>query len=230
MKLPDALRQPIQFRRLGRMDWERAREEQERTAEAILRGEISATVLFVEHDPVYTHGVRFQPENFLHGYDPATGLYRGAPVRRAWRGGDVTYHGPGQLVVYPILRLERGGSSLRSVVDLYLRIVLESLASLGIEGRTLLDAVGVWTDRGKIASVGIGLRRGVTQNGFAVNVSVNPGAFEPIVACGRREDSIANVNDFIDPGISVDDMAGRIRKVFVQATERGGTSPEEKIR
>jgi lipoyl(octanoyl) transferase len=227
--------QTLEFCNLGRLDWDAAAREQERVAEALTRGECPATVLFVEHEPVYTYGLRFRRENFRLRFDPAQSSYCGVPVRRAFRGGELTHHGPGQLVVYPILRLARGGHTLRRLIELYQDIVIEVLRELRIAGFARPDAVGVWTERGKIASIGIGLRRGVTRNGFAINVSVDSKAFEPIVPCGRPE-PIATINDFVaarqsaiqnpksaihNPKsaikrISVDDVRALVEKHFIR--------------
>ena len=230
--------QTIEFRALGRLDWDAAMREQERVAEARARGECPDTVLFVEHEPVYTYGLRFRRENFRLGYDPSQPTYCGIPVRRAYRGGELTYHGPGQLAVYPILRLPRGGQHLRHLVEFYQAVVIEVLRELGISGSTRNDAPGVWTDRGKIASIGVGLRRGVTRNGFAINVETDLRAFEPIVACGRDE-PVVNIQDFFDSArafrvgtahelprqrvhgssghrISVDEVAGLVEKHFIR--------------
>ena len=220
--------QAFEFRNLGRLDWDAAAVEQERFAEAVGRGRCPATVLFVEHEPVYTCGLRFRRENFRRPFDPNEGAYCGVPVRRAFRGGEVTYHGPGQLVVYPILPLGRGGRQLRRLVERYQEIIVAVLGELRIAAFGRPDAIGVWTDRGKIASIGVGLRRGVTRNGFAVNVSVDARAFRAIVPCGRSE-PIANINDFFtDPPsairnpqsaikrISVDDVRALVEKQFIR--------------
>lgn len=213
----------IEFRNLGRLDWDAAACEQERIADARARGECPNTVLFVEHEPVYTCGLRFRQENFRSGYDPSQAAYCGIPVRRAFRGGELTYHGPGQLVVYPILRLARGGPSLRCLVAFYQTTIIEVLAEFGVAAFARPDAIGVWTERGKIASIGVGLRRGVTRNGFAINVEVDPRPFEPIVACGRAEDRVANLNDILAATISVDELRVVVEKQFPHA--RGGALP-----
>ncbi|MCX8036192.1 MAG: lipoyl(octanoyl) transferase LipB [Candidatus Sumerlaeia bacterium] len=202
------------FRNLGRLDWDSACREQERTAGAIARGAGGDTVLFVEHEPVYTRGLRFRAENFRLPFDAAGSMYCGIPVRRAWRGGELTYHGPGQLVVYPILRLPRGGPCLHRLVAFYQEVIIAALAELGIGAFGRREAVGVWTVRGKIASIGVGLRRGVTRNGFAVNVAVDKRAFEPIVPCGREE-PLANVVDFVDGMDRMDRVDGRGRRISI---------------
>ena len=226
--MPALLTPTIKFRNLGRMDWDAAMREQERVAAARARDESSDTVLFVEHEPVYTWGRRFRRENFRSGYDPSQPTYCGIPVRRAFRGGELTYHGPGQLVVYPILRLPHGGHHLRRLIDFYQTVVIEVLSELGIAAFSRPDAIGVWTDRGKIASIGVGLWRGVTQNGFAVNVETDRRAFEPIVPCGRANDKIANINDFFDMRISVDDVRALVEKHFIRLGKAGLPPTEER--
>ncbi|MBM3333900.1 lipoyl(octanoyl) transferase LipB [Candidatus Sumerlaeota bacterium] len=208
-----------QFRNLGRLDWDTAAREQERVADAIARGECPGTVLFVEHNPVYTYGLRFRPENFRRRFDPTEATYCGVPVRRAFRGGELTYHGPGQLVAYPILRLPQRAGDLRQLVAFYGDVVIASLNELGIAGFVRADAIGVWTERGKIASIGVGLRRGVTRNGFAVNVAVDRQPFDLIVPCGLTE-PIANVADFTHSRISIDDVRVLIQKYSIRLGNR----------
>jgi lipoate-protein ligase B len=217
--------QTLEFRNLGRMDWDAAMREQERVAEARARDECPDTVLFVEHEPVYTRGLRFRRENFRHDFDPAQSSYCGIPVRRAFRGGELTYHGPGQLVVYPVLQLPRGGRQLRRLVEFYQKVIVAVLDELGIAGFTRPDAVGVWTDRGKIASIGVGLRRSVTRNGFAINVAADPRAFEPIVPCGRSE-PVANISDF-GFRISIDDVRALVEKQFIHLRRTCSPTGEE---
>jgi lipoate-protein ligase B len=221
---------PVEFRNLGRTDWDVAMREQERVAEARARGQCPDTVLFVEHEPVYTRGLRFRRENFRRQCDPSQSSYCGIPLRRAFRGGELTYHGPGQLVVYPILLLPCGGRQLRRLVAFYQTVTIEVLAEVGVAGFIRPDAIGVWTDRGKIASIGVGLRRGVTRNGFAINVETDLRAFEPIVPCGRPE-PMANINDFNGAPacrrISVDDVRALVEKHFIRLSRAWMPTREE---
>lgn len=209
--------QTVAFRDLGRLEWDAAMAEQERVADALARGDGPETVLFVEHEPVYTHGLRFRPENFRDDFAAARDTYKGIPVRGAWRGGELTYHGPGQLAVYPIVRLPRGGGSLHRLVRAYQDVILAVAAELGVEAFPKDDAIGVWAERGKIASIGVGLRRGITRNGFAINVEVDRRAFEPIVPCGRPGDRVASLNDFLSERISVDDVRRLVEKHLIRA-------------
>ena len=138
-------------------------------------------LLLLEHPSTYTTGRGGSPENLP--LDPSV------PVERIGRGGDVTWHGPGQLVGYPILDLRRRGSD----VHRYLRVledgILAFLANYGVRGCRVEGRTGVWVERPeaaprKIASIGIGVRRGISWHGFAVNLASDLGAFDAIVPCG----------------------------------------------
>jgi lipoyl(octanoyl) transferase len=145
-------------------------------AGARLRGEVTDALLLLEHPHVYTLG-RGADERFV--LKPA-----GVPVYRVSRGGQVTYHGPGQLVGYPIVKLE---GSERDVIR-YLRrleqVLTESLATLGIAAQPRPGLTGVWVGQEKIASIGVGFRRWVSLHGFALNVTTDLSRFDAIVPCG----------------------------------------------
>lgn len=133
------------------------------------------TLLLLEHEPVYTIGSGGSVDNVLEpGISPL----------RVNRGGDITYHGPGQLVGYPILDLSRRGRDLHR----YLRFLESFLVGIAetfcVTGFTVPGRTGVWTERGKLASIGVGVRRWVTMHGFALNVSLDPAPFGLINPCG----------------------------------------------
>lgn len=139
------------------------------------------TILLLEHEPVYTTGRGGNPSNL-----PDAGRADGIPVFRVGRGGDATYHGPGQLVGYPILDLRaRGGDVHRYLRDLE-SVLLDTLSDLGVQGFVEPGRTGVWVDPDdprKIASIGIGVRRGISCHGFALNVSLDLAPFDAIVPC-----------------------------------------------
>ena len=167
---------PLNVAWLGRMDYQRALELQNRVASGRQRDDIADTLLLLEHPHVYTLG-RGADERFV--LNPAD-----IPVYRVSRGGQVTYHGPGQLIGYPIVKLE---SSERDVIR-YLRrleqVLIESLATLGIMAQRLTGLTGVWIGQEKIASIGVGFRRWVSLHGFALNVTTDLSFFDAIVPCG----------------------------------------------
>jgi lipoyl(octanoyl) transferase len=135
-------------------------------------------LLLLEHEPVYTRGRRTKPEELPMGED----WYRsqGIEICDTDRGGAVTYHGPGQLVGYPIMRI---GSVHEYVANLE-RVLVAALADEGIEAEVRDGLTGVWAPKGKIGSIGVHVSRGVTSHGFAVNVDNDLQPFEWVVPCG----------------------------------------------
>ena len=167
---------------LGVVEYLEALELQERVREARQREEVPDTLLMLEHPPVYTRGRRSGPGELPMGED----WYRaqGIEVIQTRRGGKVTYHGPGQLVGYPIVRVDDVVAYVRKL-ELAL---IAALAEEGVHARARPDEgpdyTGVWVEDRKIASIGVHLSRQVTTHGFAVNVENDMQPFEWVVACG----------------------------------------------
>jgi lipoate-protein ligase B len=137
----------------------------------------------LEHTPVITQGRNTQPQHFL--LPPAAIQQHGVPVREVTRGGSLTFHGPGQLVGYPILRLQHHERDIRLLVDRLEATLCQTLADLGLKGKTRNTTErGVWLEDKKIASIGIGLRQWTTLHGFSLNLTPNLKPFSWIVPCG----------------------------------------------
>ncbi len=152
---------------------------QERLRADLLAGTGPETLLLLEHTPVVTLGRSAQPSNVhLSGTELAR---RGIDLVEASRGGDVTYHGPGQLVGYPVVHLRAGVVGHMSAMA---RAVAGVLAELGIDARWRRDAPGLWVGDAKICAVGVHVRRRVAIHGFALNVAADLGGFDLIVPCG----------------------------------------------
>ena len=130
----------------------------------------------VEHDPVFTQGLAGKPEHLLAPGD--------IPVVQTDRGGQVTYHGPGQVVAYPLLDLKRLGVGVRCLVDRLEQAVIDVLADLGIEGQRRERAPGVFVGQAKIASIGLKVRRDCTYHGVAFNIDMDLRPFARINPCG----------------------------------------------
>ncbi len=162
---------------LGHMDYLAALELQQRLVEAKQRESLPDVLLFVEHPHVYTLGRGGKQSNVLAPLE--------VPVYRTSRGGDVTYHGPGQLVVYPIIDLR---SKLRKDVHRYVKNLewsaIRTLKTFGLEGARRPPYSGVWIGDKKIAAIGVAVRRCITFHGLALNVNTDLGYFERIVPCG----------------------------------------------
>jgi lipoate-protein ligase B len=161
----------------GRVDYGRAVVWQEALVARCLAGGCDA-LLLLEHPPVYTLGRGADPIHLR--FAAATG----APVVRTHRGGQVTYHGPGQLVGYPILDLRRRRPDVRWYLRSLEAVLIDALGDLGIAAGRREGFTGVWVGPRKIASIGVALRRWVSWHGFALNVGDDLGGFEAITPCG----------------------------------------------
>ncbi len=169
--------------RAGLVPYDDARRAQKRIESSRLAGEVPDVLLFLEHPPVYTKGRRSVAGELPMGED----WYRmqGIEVRDTDRGGRVTYHGPGQLVAYPIVDLRAMGDDVHVYVRRMERVVISSLREHGVEAEAVDGLTGIWTpERRKIGSIGVHVHRGITTHGFAVNVSNDLQPFEWVVPCG----------------------------------------------
>jgi lipoyl(octanoyl) transferase len=186
---------------LGRVPYEDGVALQERLRERVLAGELEPLMLLLEHEPVYTLGRRSEPGDLPMGEDWCRA--QGIDVVKTPRGGKLTYHGPGQLVGYPIMRVDDVIVFLRTME----RAIIGALAEAGIEARSReaegRDYTGVWVEDRKIASIGVHLSRGVSTHGFAVNVTNDLAPFTWVVACGLPSVAMTSV----EQEGSTDDLA-----------------------
>ena len=153
----------------------------------------SEHLLLLEHDPVYTVGRNARNEDVLA--DPAWLAERGIEVAETNRGGQVTYHGPGQLVGYPILDLKPDRRDIGKYVRDLQEVLIRTLASFGLEGvrKDGKDFIGVWIGDRKIASIGVHLAHWITIHGFALNVATDLGDFRGIIACGLKDVTMTSI-------------------------------------
>ena len=155
------------------------------------RGEIPDVLLLVEHNPVITVGRATAEPAFA--VDRAELVRRGIPVVECERGGEVTYHGPGQLVGYPIIDLKHQDRDLHRYLRNLEETIIIALANVGLSAERRSGLTGVWVDGAKVASIGVAVRRWVTFHGFALNVTCNLKPFSWIVPCGLPEVNIISV-------------------------------------
>lgn len=175
---------------LGTVDYLEARELQIALLEKVHAGAEPNTMLLLEHPHVYTKGrLSKQTDVLLPEEELAT---KGIPVFETDRGGQVTYHGPGQLVVYPIINLREWGGPVKYVRALE-QVVIATLAEMGITANCESGNTGVWTDHGKIAAIGVKISRGIAFHGLALNVNTNLSLYENIIPCGIADRSVTSM-------------------------------------
>ena len=201
------------IRDLGRVPYGEALALQAELRDARLAGRVGDTVLLLEHPDVITFGRGAKPENAPLG--DAELRAAGYEVYRIPRGGNATWHGPGQLVGYPILDLSDRGAD----VHVYLRrlegVLVDALADFGIAAGRREGYAGVWLDeRRKIASIGVGLRRWVTIHGFALNVCCDLSRFDAIVPCGLRGVEMTSMAALLGRDVALGSVADRVEAAF----------------
>ncbi len=176
--------------RSGLTPYQHAWQLQQRIAEGVREG-ASPTLILLEHPPVYTLGSRGKSEHLLLSQEAY--LSRGAEVHRTDRGGDVTFHGPGQLVAYPILNLTEYGQGPVWYVRTLEALLIDVLSRFGIVAARAEGCPGVWVNNSKIAAIGVRVSRGVTTHGFALNVNTDLSHFDYIVPCGLAGSGVTSM-------------------------------------
>jgi lipoyl(octanoyl) transferase len=182
----------LEVRWLGKMAYPEAVALQDGLVEARRRGEVQDTLLLLEHPPVVTLGRSAHREHLL--LSPEALAARGIALHESGRGGDVTYHGPGQLVGWPVVALTGRERDAHAWLRLLEEVLIRTVAAWGIGARREPGLTGVWTDRGKIAAIGVRLARGwITSHGFALNVAAGLAGFAAIVPCGVRGRAVTSM-------------------------------------
>ncbi|MGN6202678.1 MAG: lipoyl(octanoyl) transferase LipB [Solirubrobacterales bacterium] len=227
----------ILVKRLGIVPYLEAWELQKELAAQRRRQEIPDVLLLLEHPPTYTRGRRSKPEELPMGVEWYEA--QGIEVHDTDRGGLVTYHGPGQLVAYPIVDLANYDNDVHAYVRGLEQVIIGALAEAGVPAQTINGLTGVWTEGDppptlsstparKIASIGLHVSRGITTHGLAVNVSNDLQPFEWIVPCGIGGVSMTSVGDSaeVDPGVALlsDLLLVHYTRIFKQKP-RGGHLP-----
>jgi lipoate-protein ligase B len=193
--------------RLGVVEYEAALELQDAMASARYRDAIGDTLLILEHPHVFTLG-RGADERYLSSAPPDV------PVYRVSRGGQVTYHGPGQLVGYPLLKLEGAARDVHVYLRKLEHAMIDALSRCGIAAARRAGLTGVWVGTRKIASIGIALRRWITLHGLAINVCTDLRYFEMITPCGIEGCEMTSIAALGHPEISVASFSDLMQESF----------------
>lgn len=179
---------------LGTIDYRRAWGLQVGLAQEVHDGKQPNTLLLLEHPHVYTKGRLSKDEHLL--LTPTQLAQQGVDLVETDRGGQITYHGPGQLVAYPVVNLRDWGGPLKYVRTLE-QIIIRSLASFGIAAGLVEGLTGVWVGERKIAAIGVKISRGVAHHGFAINVNPDLSYFDHIVPCGIADQQVTSMMEQI---------------------------------
>ncbi|MCD9021289.1 lipoyl(octanoyl) transferase LipB [Cohnella silvisoli] len=207
---------------LSRLDYGEAWDLQKKLIQEIDREERNDTLLLLEHTPTYTIGSDRHPEHLLYGKEELA--RRGIALYEIDRGGDITYHGPGQLVGYPLLYLDAVGLDLHAYLRKLEEAIIKLLADFGIVGGRKQEYTGVWVGDLKIAAIGVKFnkartRRGfVTSHGFALNVKkdVEQEGFQGIIPCGIDEYGVTSIETLTGSEINVEEIGRRIVPYFTE--------------
>lgn len=197
---------------LGRCDYPEAYRLQKMLVSRRIGGEIPDTLLLLQHHPVITTGRKGDGGNILAGSQILR--REGIPVYNTDRGGDVTYHGPGQIVGYPVLDLNMHGRDVHRIINMYEDVIISLLKSFGLEGSRLQGYPGVWAGDEKICSIGIGISNWVTYHGFALNVNTNLNHFSYIRPCGISGRGVTSMKELLEREVDEMDVADKLVKVF----------------
>ncbi len=197
---------------LGLIDFQTAYDLQRLLHEQVVADDLLDLLLLLEHPHVYTMGRRGQESDVLTSQGVLDEL--GIEKHETDRGGETTYHGPGQLVGYPILNLRRWGGGVRDYVETLEQALISALGKFGIVAHSEGKPTGVWVDDRKIAAIGVRVSRHVTMHGFALNVSPDLSFFEHIVPCGMPDVSVTSMAQELGREIAMDDVMQVVASEF----------------
>ena len=194
--------------RLGRKAYDEVWDRQKRLVDERRLGTVPDTLILVEHDPVYTLGKNSNENHLLRSRDT------NIPVYQIERGGDVTFHGPGQLVGYPILDLHDHRLSVSWYIRTLETVLIETLGHFFIEARRRAGLTGVWVGEEKIAALGVRLSRWVSMHGFALNVNTDLNFFDGIIPCGIFEYDVTSMTRVLGKEISMGEVEETLITIF----------------
>jgi lipoyl(octanoyl) transferase len=204
-------------RRLGRVPYAQGVQLQHRLVADRQAGRIPDQLLLLEHDPVFTLGRNARRENILLP-EPAL-KERGIEVHETGRGGDVTYHGPGQVVGYPILELGPDRRDVHRYVRDLEEVMIRTCADYGVAAGRVAGLTGTWVGNEKIGAIGVRIARWVTSHGFALNVSNDLTPFSLIVPCGIRDRGVTSIERLLGRPVALAEVMDRLARHFATVFE-----------
>jgi lipoyl(octanoyl) transferase len=204
----------ILIRRLGVVPYEDGLELQRALVERRKADEIPDQLLLLEHPPVITLGVRTRHDRSHVVASPETLEAQGVEVLESGRGGDVTYHGPGQLVGYPILDLRPDRCDVHRYVRDLEEVLIRAAAAFGITAGRSSGLTGAWVGDEKLAAIGVRIARGITSHGFALNVSTNLAHFGLIVPCGITDKGVTSLEQLLGRRVAMAAVEDAVAEAF----------------
>jgi len=201
---------PIEIRRLGNVAYAEALALQRALVEDRRAGRIGDVLLLVEHPHVLTLGVRGDGGRSHILASAETLVLRGIEVHETGRGGDITYHGPGQIVGYPIVDLQPDRCDVHRYIRDLEEVLIRAVGELGVEATRVPGLTGVWVGREKVAAIGVRISRWVTSHGFALNVDSDVEYFNLIVPCGIADRGVTSLERLLGRPVATDAVEERI--------------------
>jgi lipoyl(octanoyl) transferase len=211
---------PLEIQRLGLVPYAEALELQKQFVELRRANEIPDQLLLLQHPAVITLGVKSRNDR-SHVLETPEGLAaRGIELVETGRGGDVTYHGPGQLVGYPIIDLNPDRRDVHQYVRDLEEVLIRAVAAFGITAGRLPGLTGVWVGDGKLAAIGVRIARWITSHGFAFNVGTNLADFGLIVPCGITDKNVTSLERLTGRPVSMSEVEFAVCRAFADVFDR----------
>jgi lipoyl(octanoyl) transferase len=210
----------LRVRRLGLVPYTAALDLQKSLVEERRAGRIPDTLLLLEHPPVITLGVKLADARTHIVAPPELLAARGVEVVETGRGGDVTYHGPGQLVAYPILDLKPDRQDVHRYVRDLEAVMIGLCAAYGVAANRIAGLSGTWVGERKIGAIGVRISRWITSHGLAFNVSTDLSFFDLIVPCGIADKGVTSLSLEVGRHVSTDEVADAFVQAFATVFDR----------
>lgn len=195
---------------LGQCSYKISLEHQDNIHSRVSEQKITDSIIFVEHEHVYTLGKNANQNNILSDYP------KDVEIHNIDRGGDVTYHGPGQLVGYPIINIKNLNMSIGRYVHTLEKILINTLAMFDIKSKRRDKLIGVWVGEEKIAAIGVRVKNGITKHGFALNVNTDLSYYDGIIPCGIENCKVTSMEQLLQKNIELKLVIDIISKEFAK--------------
>ncbi|HEU5257299.1 MAG TPA: lipoyl(octanoyl) transferase LipB [Vicinamibacterales bacterium] len=205
----------LDVRRLGFVPYGEALDLQKALVEERRAGNVPDLLLLLQHPPVITLGVRRDSRSHVIASDGQLAMH-GIDVHEAGRGGDVTYHGPGQIVGYPILDLRPDRCDVHRYVRDLEEVMIRVCADYGVTAHRVDGLTGAWVGTAKIGAIGVRISRWITSHGFAFNVNTRLEDFQLIVPCGIADRGVTSLREQLGKELSIEDVEGRFIRRFAE--------------